>query len=180
MVGGAIIPGKPVANMYFTLYGYQTYTLTLHLLRDLKLVCYTSPPLPHILFLNPSWTGSIHQASSPRNIRRPMYWRCHRKYLHVINCDNPDFCYREAYWTTWSWNQSLPVTGRSFLMCKAPMFGPDNRYVLPRCCHIKHILKYVCQIQSYNSDAISWGALAKPLYAPGNRYGVSSSSLLFD
>lgn len=54
MVGGAIIPGKPVANMYFTLYGYQTYTLTLHLLRDLKLVCYTSPPLPHILFLNPS------------------------------------------------------------------------------------------------------------------------------
>jgi hypothetical protein len=29
----------PLANMYFTLYGYQTYTLTLNLLRDLKLVC---------------------------------------------------------------------------------------------------------------------------------------------
>lgn len=39
MVGGAMVPGKPVANMYFTLYGYQTYTLTLNLLRDLKLVC---------------------------------------------------------------------------------------------------------------------------------------------
>ena len=38
MIGGAMIPGKPVANMYFTLYGYQTYTLTLNLLRDLKLV----------------------------------------------------------------------------------------------------------------------------------------------
>ena len=41
MVGGAIIPGKPVANMYFTLYGYQTYTLTLNLLRDLKMVCFS-------------------------------------------------------------------------------------------------------------------------------------------
>ena len=38
MVGGAIIPGKPVANMYFTLYGYNTLTQSLNLLRDLKLV----------------------------------------------------------------------------------------------------------------------------------------------
>jgi hypothetical protein len=42
MVGGAIIPGKPVANMYFTLYGYNTQTQTLNLLRDLKLVCASS------------------------------------------------------------------------------------------------------------------------------------------
>ena len=27
------------------------------------------------------------------------------------------------------------------------------------------------QVQSYNSAAITWGALAKPLYAPGARYG---------
>lgn len=27
------------------------------------------------------------------------------------------------------------------------------------------------QVQSYNSGAISWGALGKPLYAPGTRYG---------
>ena len=27
------------------------------------------------------------------------------------------------------------------------------------------------QVQSYNSAAISWGALSKPLYAPGARYG---------
>jgi hypothetical protein len=38
MVGAAIVPGKPVANMYFTLYGYNTLTQTLNLLRDLKLV----------------------------------------------------------------------------------------------------------------------------------------------
>lgn len=29
------------------------------------------------------------------------------------------------------------------------------------------------QVQSYNSDAIAWGALGKPLYATGTRYGVS-------
>jgi hypothetical protein len=28
------------------------------------------------------------------------------------------------------------------------------------------------QVQSYNSDAIAWGALGKPLYATGTRYGV--------
>jgi len=33
----------------------------------------------------------------------------------------------------------------------------------------------LAQVQSYNSDAITWGALAKPLYAPGSRYGVSNS-----
>lgn len=38
MVGGAVLPGRPVPNMYITLYGYQTYNLTLNLLRDLKLV----------------------------------------------------------------------------------------------------------------------------------------------
>ena len=38
MVGGAIIPGRPVANMYFTLYGYNTLSQSLNLLRDLKLV----------------------------------------------------------------------------------------------------------------------------------------------
>ena len=27
------------------------------------------------------------------------------------------------------------------------------------------------QVQSYNSDAIAWGALGKPLYATGTRYG---------
>lgn len=30
------------------------------------------------------------------------------------------------------------------------------------------------KVQSYNSAAIAWGALAKPLYATGTRYGVSA------
>ena len=38
MLGGALIPGKPVANMYFTLYGYNPIVQSLSLLRDLKLV----------------------------------------------------------------------------------------------------------------------------------------------
>lgn len=28
------------------------------------------------------------------------------------------------------------------------------------------------QVQSYNSDAISWGALGKPMYASGTQYAV--------
>jgi hypothetical protein len=34
------------------------------------------------------------------------------------------------------------------------------------------------QVQSFNSDAIAWGALGKPLYATGTRYGVRVSASL--
>ena len=40
MLGGALIPGKPVANMYFTMYGYNPVVQALNLLRDLKLVSF--------------------------------------------------------------------------------------------------------------------------------------------
>lgn len=38
MVGGAMIPGRPVANMYFTMYGFQPLQQALGLMRDLKMV----------------------------------------------------------------------------------------------------------------------------------------------
>ena len=44
MLGGAMIPGRPVANMYFTMYGYQPLHQALGLLRDLKMV---SSPLSY-------------------------------------------------------------------------------------------------------------------------------------
>ena len=68
MLGAAMIPGNPQANMYFTLYGYQTYTLTLNLLRDLKMVCFSQ--LPNF---SPSHcvTGSIHETSSSSHFRIP-------------------------------------------------------------------------------------------------------------
>jgi hypothetical protein len=66
MVGGAIIPGgctflilgryanaltsgKPVANMYFTLYGFNLLSQALNLCRDLKLGQYTKLP-PQVTF----------------------------------------------------------------------------------------------------------------------------------
>lgn len=48
-MGGAVIPGKPVANMYFTLYGWNTVTQSLALLGDLKLGQYTKIP-PRVTF----------------------------------------------------------------------------------------------------------------------------------
>lgn len=38
MLGGAIIPGKPVANMYFTMYGYNSVLQAYSLTGDLKIV----------------------------------------------------------------------------------------------------------------------------------------------
>lgn len=40
MVGGVLVPEKPVANMYFTMYGYNSVSQALVLLRDLKMVNY--------------------------------------------------------------------------------------------------------------------------------------------
>ena len=40
MIGGYLHPGKPMANMYFTLFGYNSVTQGMLLLKDLKLAQY--------------------------------------------------------------------------------------------------------------------------------------------
>lgn len=117
MVGGAIIPGKPVANMYFTLYGWNTVTQSLALLQDLKLGQYTKIP-PRVTFTIQS-IGTIIGAVLNFVIMRTVIGS-HREILLDVQGSN-----------IWSGQQ----------------------------------------VQSYNSDAIAWGALGKPLYATGTRYG---------
>ncbi|KAH9915092.1 OPT oligopeptide transporter [Fomitopsis serialis] len=117
MVGGAMIPGKPVANMFFTLYGYQTYQLTLNMLRDLKLGQYTKLP-PRVTFLMQTIGGIVGG---------------------ILN----------------------------YVIMKSVIAG--NREIL---LDVQGTNVWSGQqVQSYNSAAITWGALAKPLYAPGARYG---------
>ncbi|KAJ3552837.1 hypothetical protein NM688_g3945 [Phlebia brevispora] len=117
MVGGAIIPGKPVANMYFTLYGYNTLSQALNLLQDLKLGQYTKIP-PRVTFTVQS-LGTVIGALLNFVIMRTVI-SSHREILLDVQGSN-----------VWSGQQ----------------------------------------VQSYNSDAIAWGALGKPLYATGTRYG---------
>ncbi|KAI0653830.1 oligopeptide transporter [Cubamyces menziesii] len=117
MVGGAMIPGRPVANMYFTLYGYQTYQLTLNLLRDLKLGQYTKLP-PRVTFVMQTVGGVIGGILNYVIMQS------------VINGNRPILLDIQGT-NTWSGQQ----------------------------------------VQTYNSNAITWGALAKPLYSPGARYG---------
>ena len=50
MIGGAMIPGNPQANMYFSLYGYNTLLQARGLIRDLKMGQYTKLP-PRVTFL---------------------------------------------------------------------------------------------------------------------------------
>ncbi|KAI0628167.1 OPT oligopeptide transporter [Trametes polyzona] len=124
MVGGAMIPGKPVANMYFTLYGYQTYQLTLNLLRDLKLGQYTKLP-PRATFVMQTVGGIIGGVLNYVVMKSVI--EGNRPLLLAVQGSN-----------VWSGQQ----------------------------------------VQSYNSNAITWGALAKPLYAPGARYGFIPWMLL--
>ncbi|CDO68155.1 hypothetical protein BN946_scf184938.g7 [Trametes cinnabarina] len=117
MVGGAMMPGRPVANMYFTLYGYQTYQLTLNLLRDLKLGQYTKLP-PRATFVMQTIGGII--GGILNYVVMQSVIDGNREILLAVQGTN-----------TWSGQQ----------------------------------------VQSYNSNAITWGALSKPLYSPGARYG---------
>ncbi|SJL14148.1 related to peptide transporter [Armillaria ostoyae] len=124
MLGGAIIPGKPVANMYFTLYGYNSVTQANNLMRDLKLGQYTKLP-PRVTFAVQT-IGSVIGGLLNFVIMRTVI-SSHREILMDVQGSN-----------IWSGQQ----------------------------------------VQSYNSDAIAWGALGKPLYATGTRYGFVPFVLL--
>ncbi|KAK0433031.1 OPT oligopeptide transporter [Armillaria borealis] len=124
MLGGAIIPGKPVANMYFTLYGYNSVTQANNLMRDLKLGQYTKLP-PRVTFAMQT-IGSVIGGLLNFVIMRTVI-SSHREILKDVQGSN-----------IWSGQQ----------------------------------------VQSYNSDAIAWGALGKPLYATGTRYGFVPYVLL--
>ena len=97
--------------------GYQTYQLTLNLLRDLKLGQYTKLP-PRVTFVMQTVGGVIGGILNYVIMQS------------VINGNRPILLAVQGT-NTWSGQQ----------------------------------------VQTYNSNAITWGALAKPLYSPGARYG---------
>ncbi|THU99543.1 OPT oligopeptide transporter [Dendrothele bispora CBS 962.96] len=124
MLGGAIIPGKPVANMYFTVYGYNPVSQAIALMQDLKMGQYTKLP-PRVTF-TVQMIGSVIGGLLNFVIMKTVI-SSHREILRDVQGSN-----------VWSGQQ----------------------------------------VQSYNSAAIAWGALGKPLYATGTRYGFVPYMLL--
>ncbi|KAH9478936.1 Oligopeptide transporter 3 [Psilocybe cubensis] len=124
MLGGALVPGKPVANMYFTMYGYNPVVQSLNLLRDLKLGQYCKLP-PRVTF-TVQIIGTIIGGLLNFVIMKTVV-SAQRDVLRSVQGTN-----------VWSGQQ----------------------------------------VQSYNSAAIAWGALGKPLYATGTRYGFVPYMLL--
>ncbi|KAK7038375.1 OPT oligopeptide transporter [Favolaschia claudopus] len=124
MLGGALIPGKPVANMYFTMYGYQPVVQAYTLCGDLKIGQYTKLP-PRATFIVQS-VGSIVGGLLNLVIMKTVI-NSHREILRDVQGSN-----------VWSGQQ----------------------------------------VQAFNSAAIAWGALGKPLYATGGRYGFVPYMLL--
>ena len=104
--------------------GYQTYQLTLHLLRDLKLGQYTKLP-PRATFAMQTIGGAIGGILN-----------------YVVM-------------------QSVIAGNRAILLDVQGTNVWSGQ-----------------QVQSYNSAAITWGGLSKPLYAPGARYGFIPWMLL--
>ncbi|KAJ7186170.1 OPT oligopeptide transporter [Mycena filopes] len=124
MLGGALVPGKPVANMYFTMYGYQSVVQAYSLTGDLKIGQYTK----------------------------------------------------------------LPPRATAAVQCVGAVVGGLLNFVLMKTIIASHaeILRDVQgsniwsgqQVQTFNSAAIAWGALGKPLFATGTRYGFVPYMLL--
>ncbi|KAJ7446480.1 OPT oligopeptide transporter [Mycena galericulata] len=118
MLGAGLLPGRPQANMYFTLYAYNSTEQGRSMTRDLKMGQYTKLP-PRVTFTM-QCLGAIIGALINYVIMNSIV-AAHREILESVQGTN-----------TWS--------GAS--------------------------------VQSFNSDAISWGALAKQLYSPTSTYGV--------
>ncbi|GAA5879973.1 hypothetical protein JCM16303_004422 [Sporobolomyces ruberrimus] len=118
MLGGALVPGNSQANMYFTLYGYNSCAQALGLARDLKLGQYTKLP-PRATF-GAQVIGTVVGAILQLIIMKS-----------VINSQ------RELL---------LSVQGSNIWSGQ--------------------------QVQSFNSQAIAWGALAKHMYGPSSNYFI--------
>ncbi|KAJ7361567.1 OPT oligopeptide transporter [Mycena albidolilacea] len=124
MLGAGLLPGKPQANMYFTLYAYNSTEQGRSMTRDLKMGQYTKLP-PRVTFT---------------------------------------------------------------MQCLGAVIGALINYVLMRSIIAAHrdILTSVqgtvtwsgAGVQSFNSDAIAWGALAKQLYSPSSTYGIIPLSII--
>ncbi|KAJ4480874.1 OPT oligopeptide transporter [Lentinula aciculospora] len=124
MLGAALIPGKPRANMYFTLYAYNSTEQGRSMTRDLKMGQYTKLP-PRVTFTM-QCLGAVIGALLNYLI------------MKIVIASNREIL--------------LSVQGTNVWSGAA--------------------------IQSFNSDAISWGALAKQLYTPSGRYGIVPMSIL--
>ncbi|PBK76799.1 OPT oligopeptide transporter [Armillaria solidipes] len=124
MLGAALVPGKPHANMYFTMYAYNSTEQGRSMTRDLKMGQYTKLP-PRVTFT--MQCGGAVIGAILNYIIMKVVINANREILLSIQGTN-----------VWS--------GAS--------------------------------IQSFNSDAITWGGLAKYLYQPSGRYGIIPMSIL--
>ncbi|TKA53580.1 hypothetical protein B0A53_03871 [Rhodotorula sp. CCFEE 5036] len=118
MLGAAVVPGNSQANMYFTLYGYNSCAQGLSLARDLKMGQYCKlPPIANVIV---QIIGTIIGALLQLIIMKQVISN-QREILLDTQGSN-----------VWSGQQ----------------------------------------VQSFNSQAVSWGALAKYFYGPGSTYQI--------
>ncbi|KAJ6503361.1 OPT oligopeptide transporter [Mycena vitilis] len=124
MLGAGLLPGKPQANMFFSLYAYNSTEQGRSMTRDLKMGQYTKLP-PRVTFTM-QCLGAIIGALINYVIMLQIV-SSHREILESVQGT-----------VTWS--------GAS--------------------------------VQSFNSDSIAWGALAKQLYSPSSTYGIVPLSII--
>ncbi|KAF9037805.1 OPT oligopeptide transporter [Hymenopellis radicata] len=124
MLGAALIPGKPHANMYFTMYAYNSTEQGRSMTRDLKIGQYTKLP-PRVTFTM-QCLGAVVGAILNYVI------------MKIVVSANRDILLSVQGTNVWS--------GAS--------------------------------VQSFNSNAVTWGGLARDLYSPSGRYGMVPMSIL--
>ncbi|KAJ3717209.1 OPT oligopeptide transporter [Lentinula guzmanii] len=146
MLGAALVPGKPRANMYFTLYAYNSTEQGRSMTRDLKMGQYTKLP-PRVTFTM-QCLGAVIGGKDLLEL--------------LLKCD-------VAYGLLIMHTALL-----NYLIMKIVI--ASNREIL---LSVQGTNVWSgAAIQSFNSDAISWGALAKQLYSPSGRYGIVPMSIL--
>jgi len=141
--------------MYFTLYGYNPVSMALNLLRDLKLVRLNL--LSRCFCSLITFVGSIHQASSASDLHFPDHWGYYREYISLHG-----YLFDVNQWRIQGGLLNFVIMTTVVDAQRDILLAVQGSNVWSG-----------QQVQSYNSAAIAWGALGKPLYATGTRYGVS-------
>ncbi|KAJ1018012.1 hypothetical protein NDA13_006620 [Ustilago tritici] len=117
MIGGLVVPGRPLANLYFYAWSHSTIAQVINLCNDLKLGQYLKIP-PRSMFIT-QVLGTVYGAFLNYTVAST-----------IISC-NWELIHRDTGSYVWSgaYYQSLNASGVAWSMARY-MYGPATRYFI--------------------------------------------------
>jgi hypothetical protein len=149
MIGGYLHPGQPLANIYFTLFGYNSVLQGISRVQDLKFGQYAKIP-PRTTFsaqVVGTLVGSI----------------VNYILMVEITTNQRDILLSIQGTSIWPGQNIQQFNSQ---VCHLVLLSP------------KYFEYIASNLLTHPSQAIAWGALAKEMFSPGSRYALVPVALL--